>query len=291
VRAGRAVGVELVGGEVIPADEVVLAAGVVQDPVLLWRSGIGPADRVRALGIDPLVDLPAVGAHLTDHPVVTVAVPIRPDAAPDGAPSLQTILCCTAPGSDVAHDLQVTPWVRRHADGRRELGMSVSLQLPEGEGSIEPSGPGPSDAARIRWPFTTRPGNVARLRAGWRLALDLAAASGLALDPIALDDARSANDDELDAQVVATHGAFYHGVGTCRAGADPDAGAVVDLTGHVHGVDGLTVVDASVIPTVPRTNTNLIVIALAHHLSDARALAPGRRAPDKGLPVRELTTG
>ena len=263
LRDRRAVGVELADGQTIAGDEVVLAAGVVQDPLLLWRSGIGPADRLRHLGIAPVVDLPAVGAHLTDHFVVTFAAEIRPDVAPEGAPSLQTILRLTTTGSERRHDLQITPFVRRHADGRRSLAMSVALQLPDGEGSVEPTGLGTDDPAAIRWPFTSLPSNLTRLRDGWRTAAAIARASGLLTRPADVDAALGTDDQTLDRLIADTHTAFYHGVGTCRMGADGDDDHAVDTHCRVRGVDGLRVVDASIIPTVPRSNTNLAVMAVA----------------------------
>jgi choline dehydrogenase-like flavoprotein len=274
VHDGRAVGVELADGETIHAHEVVLAAGVVQDPLLLWRSGIGPADRLRSLGLEPVVDLPAVGAHLTDHFVVTFAAEIRSDAAPDDAPSLQTILRLTAPGSERRHDLQITPFVRRHPDGRRSLAMSVALQLPDGDGSVEPSGVDVDDPPVIRWPFTSLPSNLARLRAGWRTAAAIAKASGLLVRPAEVDAALATDDDALDELIAETHTAFYHGVGTCRMGdesadnrGDEGFGRVVDTRCRVLGVDGLRVADASIIPTVPRSNTNLAAMAVAERFA------------------------
>ena len=83
---------ELADGTRIDAGEVVLCAGVIQDPLLLWRSGIGPADGVRALGIEPVLDLPAVGAHMTDHFVMSFAAEVPAELAPDDAPTLQNIL-------------------------------------------------------------------------------------------------------------------------------------------------------------------------------------------------------
>jgi len=266
IEHGRALGVELADGEIVHASEVILAAGVIQDPLLLWRSGIGPADRVKELGVDAICDLPGVGAHLTDHFVVTFAAEVRPDTAPDDAPSLQTILRLTAPGSDRLHDLQITPWVRRHADGRRELGMSVSLQLPDGEGSVEPSGPSPHDAPCIRWPFTATPSNVARLREGWRAAARIARGSGLLLDPHSVDGQLAMSDAAVDELITETHSAFYHGVGTCRMG-EGDGDHVVDTACRVRGVEGLRVVSASIIPTVPRSNTNLAAMAVADRFS------------------------
>lgn len=262
----RVTGVELVDGETIAAGEVILSAGVVQDPLLLWRSGVGPGSQLAALGIQPLVDLAAVGSHLTDHFVVTYAAEVRPDVAPDDAPSLQTILRLSATGSRRRHDLQITPFVRRHPDGRRSLAMSVSLQLPDGEGSVAAAGAGPEDPAQIAWPFTAAPSNVARLRSGWRTAAQIAQGSGLLLDRRSVDPDLACDDDEVDAVIAAEHTAFYHGVGTCRMGSSGDD-HVVDARCRVFGVEGLRVVDASIVPTVPRSNTNLAVMAVAERFA------------------------
>jgi len=244
VDRGRATRIELTDGSVVRASDVVLAAGVLQDPLLLLRSGI---------------DLPAVGRHLTDHFVVTLKAEVRSDAVPDDAPNLQTILRLTAAASERTHDLQLTPFAVRHADGRRELGMSVSLQLPDGEGDVTP-GPTADDLARVRWPFTSAPSNIARLRDGWRTAVAIARASGLLVRSDTLDAEAAMSDDEVDRLIADSHTAFYHGVGTCRFGD------VVDAEGRVHGVEGLRVCDAAVIPTVPRSNTNLVVMAVAERL-------------------------
>jgi choline dehydrogenase-like flavoprotein len=250
VERGRATGVELVDGTVLRSRDVLLAAGVIQDPLLLRRSGI---------------DHPGVGGHLTDHFVVTLEVEVRPDTVPDDAPNLQTILRLTATGSEREHDLQITPFAIRRDGGRRELGMSISLQLPDGEGDVLASGPELEDRARIRWPFTAMPSNVARLRDGWRTAVAIARASGLLAAPDALDAEVRMSDEEIDRLVADSHTAFYHGVGTCRM-ADRDDAGVVDADGRVFGVDRLRVCDASIIPTVPRSNTNLAVMAIAERL-------------------------
>lgn len=260
---GRAVAVELDDGERIDAGEVILAAGVIQDPLLLWRSGIGPADRVRALGIEPVVDRPAVGAHLTDHFVMSFAADVPPELAPDDAPTLQNILRATAQGSDRRHDLQLTPWVRRYPDGGRALGLSISLQLPDGEGSVTPTTADALAPARIAWPFTDLPSNIARLREGWRLAARICEATELVIDATPIRKALSATDDELDQLIAAEHTAFYHGVGTCAMGDWDNDSSVVDPECRVRGIASLRIVDAAVIPTVPRSNTNLVVTALA----------------------------
>ena len=266
---GRAVtGVELADGTILTAGTVVLAAGVIQDPLLLWRSGIGPGDELRSRGVTVAVDLPPVGRHLGDHPVITFAAEIDPAAAPEDAPSLQTILRLTSSEGSRTNDLQITPFTRRHPDGRRSLAMSVSLQLPDGEGTVTPSDRAGDGPARIDWPFTTLPSNIARLREGWRIAATIARASGL-LTPqghAEVDAALQADDATVDATILDGHSAFYHGVGTCQMGDGGSADGpdhVVDTSCRVLGSEGVFVVDASIIPTVPRSNTNLAVMALA----------------------------
>lgn len=264
VRDGRAHGVELVDGTRLEAGEVVLSAGVVQDPLLLWRSGIGPAAAIEALGGTCMLDHPHIGSHVTDHYVVTYATPIDARLVGDHDPSLQTILRLRAPGSDRQNDLQITPFARRHPDGARSIAMSVSLQLPDGEGSITPTSLDPDAPPRIAWPFAGIAENRRRLREGWRTAARLARASGIATDPAAVERDLSLADAELDAQIEQEHTAFYHGVGTCRMGVDPET-SVVDDRCRLRGVDALYVVDASILPTVPRSNTHLACVALGEH--------------------------
>jgi choline dehydrogenase len=264
VRDGRAHGVELVDGTRIEAGEVILAAGVVQDPLLLWRSGIGPAAAIDALGGTCLLDAPHVGAHVTDHYVVTYATPIDARLVGDHDPSLQTILRLQAPGSTRGNDLQITPFARRHPDGARSIAMSVSLQLPDGEGSITPTSLDPAAPPAIVWPFAAIEENRRRLREGWRTAARLAQVSGIATDPDAVERDLARSDAEVDELIEVEHSAFYHGVGTCRMGLDP-ATSVVDDTCRVWGIDALRIVDASILPTVPRANTHLAVVALGEH--------------------------
>jgi choline dehydrogenase len=263
----RAVGVELRDGERLHAGEVLLCAGVVQSPLLLWRSGIGHSPALRALGIEPRCDLPAVGANWSDHLVMTFGCPIAAELVPAGGGPLQTILRATAAHSELAHDLNLTPWIGRADDGGWRLSISVSLQRPLGTGSTTPRSADPGEPAHIEWPFAGSPENVRRLREGWRLAARIVLAANLSTDPEAVRRELERSDAELDEHVLREHAGFYHGVGTCRLGADGDSAGVVDLAGRVRGCSGLRVLDASIAPFVPRTNTNVLVIALAEHLA------------------------
>jgi choline dehydrogenase len=260
VQRGRVVGVELADGSGIQADDTILCAGVVQNPLLLWRSGIGPAEEVSQLGVEVVADVPAVGSNLTDHPVMTLTTPLAPGTLSD-APHLQMILRTTAPGSDQLHDLQITPTTGRDPDGTELLVLSIALQLPVGRGRVVPSGPDVGDRARIQWPFARYQENLRRLAEGWRFGCALAARSGLSADPEGLAASAAQDDAALEEFVAAEHTAFFHGVGTCAMGEDDDSVVGTDL--RVRAVDGLAVVDASVIPRVPRSNTHIAVTAIA----------------------------
>lgn len=275
IEAGRAVGIELANGERIAAGEVVVSAGVLRSPIVLWHSGLGPADELRALGIEVARDLPNVGAHLSDHSVLVTraAIGARDARGERGEPALQCLLRATAEGSAHRNDLQLTPSIARRDDGGYDFVVHSSLQLPEGTGRVRARSSDPLAPAAIDFSFGREASNVERLRKGWRLAARIVRATGLALDPAPLDRFLDASDAAIDARVASEHTAFYHGVGTCRMGSADDALRVVDTDCRVVGVEGLRVVDASVAPTVPRTNTNLLAIAIAELASERIASA------------------
>jgi choline dehydrogenase len=119
----------------------------------------------------------------------------------------------------------------------------------------------------ITWPFAGIEANVSRLREGYRLAARIVAEAKVSSDPDGVATAEALSDGELDQLIATQHRAFYHGVGTCAMGTDP-ASAVVDPHCRLHGTDNVYVVDASIAPSVPRSNTNLLATAIAE-----RALA------------------
>jgi choline dehydrogenase len=261
ILAGRARGVVLEGGERLEAARVILSAGVLHSPLLLGRSGVGPAAALQALGIPVVVDSPALGAHWTDHMVIQLSTPIESRWIRPGARGIQNLARLTADGSPYSNDLQVTPWAEKKPSGSYSLNLSVSLQQPFGEARIRLAARDVATRGRFEWTFPSEAKNVARLRFGFRRAFEILIQMGVSTESAALEQLGGQSDAELDRWIAAHHGAFYHGVGTCRMG--DEATSVTDPSCRVRGVDGLFVVDASTIPRVPRSNTHLVVVALA----------------------------
>ena len=216
VEGGRAVAV-VADGNRIDAGEVLLCGGVLQSPALLRRSGI---------------DLPGIGANLSDHP--SVPVPVRLDAEPErGSPTVQVMLRTNG------LDLMVFPTTGGV--------LYASPQSVDARGSVTPLEGGD---VRIEWPFLDDTRCRRELREGVRLIAELAG------DRLALD-LDLTDDTAIDAYVRSEHRAFLHGCGTCAMGV------VVDEELRVQGIDGLRVCDTSVMPEVPRANPNLTILAVA----------------------------
>ncbi len=268
IEAGRAQGVRLADGRQVRAQRVVLSAGTYGSPVILMRSGIGRAQELRDLGIEPVADLPGVGRNLQEHPGVSVIWPLdeqRPQ--PDG-PRFQ-IVATWASGSDeeADFDMQHVP-----AGTPALFWVSASVMTPRSRGTVRLRGPDPAAAPRIRVNLLDDPLDVARMLEGVRSARRLGARpplARLAAGPerwagSGIDDA---DDEELAKAVKSAAWTYHHAAGTCAMGPSPSAGAVVDARGAVHGVEGLTVADASIMPVIPSANTHLTVLMVAERIA------------------------
>jgi choline dehydrogenase len=270
---GAATGVELSNGERLEADRVILSAGVLHTPTLLWRSGVGPADALRERSIDLVVDSPGVGSHWTDHMVIQLSAPVSERFARPGTHGIQVLARVTAEGSPYSNDLQITPWCERLGKNEYQLNLSVSLQQPFGEARVSAASADPDERGSFEWPFPGDPRNIERLRYGYRLAARILAASQVSDDADALRRAEGQSDTELDAWIAENHGAFYHGVGSCQMGESDNLPLDLDLS--VRGTQGLYVIDGAAIPRVTRSNTHIAIAALAER---AAALLTGQES-------------
>jgi predicted dehydrogenase (TIGR03970 family) len=263
VEGGRAVGVQT-PTETIPAGEVVLCAGAVFSAQLLLLSGIGPADQLRAHGIDVAVDAPGVGADFTDHPGVYVSYrPVRRLPVPPGRPPLHGAL-------HVARDLEALPWLAPFAaDG--DLPVGVSLQRADSRGRLALAGPDPTQPPRLEYRYLSAEGDRRRMREAVRLAAELLAGRSLAplvAERTGLPDDVLASDRELDAWIRARLTTALHLSGTARMGPDGDPGAVVDQHLRVRGVSGMRVADTSVLPWVPSRGTAATAVMIGERAAD-----------------------
>lgn len=261
VDGGRAVGVATADG-VIRAAEVVLSAGAVASPHLLLLSGIGPADALRAAGIDVVADVPGVGTDFTDHPHVYVGYrPAVPVPMPPGLLPMHGVLHTTSSGSASVGDLEILPWLTPfsritggpagpHSD---ELVVGVGLQAEESRGRLTLASADPLRQPRLEYRYLAAASDRARLREGVRLTVELLRTRALGPQVAGLtgpDDGVLAVDAALDRWVRTHLTTAIHLAGTARMGPEGDPGAVVDQWLRVRGVSGLRVVDTSVMPRV-----------------------------------------
>ncbi|PKQ35568.1 MAG: oxidoreductase [Actinobacteria bacterium HGW-Actinobacteria-11] len=266
IRDGRAVGVQLGEGEgskEVLADEVILAAGAIGSPVILLRSGIGPAADLTALGIPVVQDSPGVGQNLHDHllsPVIfTTGRPVGPPRA--GVSVTQTHLFWRSRDDLAEPDTQpihfsVPMWGELEPRGDDGFTLMAGLVTPHSRGVLRLSGPGLADLPEIDLAALEDDRDVASLAASVRQARRIGARPALAEDWGAVEvyPGPEVPDSGVEDWVRRTAITYHHQVGTCRMGTDPEA--VVDPRLRVHGVAGLRVIDASVMPTVPTGNTN-----------------------------------
>ena len=247
--------------------EVVLCAGAVGSPHLLMLSGIGNAAHLREAGIDVRADIPGVGQNLHDHVIGWVNyAPLRPmrDGGPyDNRPHL---LCRSSTEVDPDLQLILAPmtlgprWSAVNADG---FAIVFALLTPASRGSVRLNTANAAGAPMIDPAYFSDERDLDRMVAGLREARRIGATSALApWRGTELSPGPDAQDVEsLHRNLRANVGTYFHPVGTCRIGTDDLA--VVDPELRVHGVDGLRVADASVMPSVVSANTNATVLAIA----------------------------
>jgi choline dehydrogenase len=264
----RAIGVRLVDETVIEAGWVVLCAGTYGSPPILLRSGVGPAEHLRSIGISVRVDLPGVGANLADHPALTIDCGYRgPGRA---APILHGIATFHSAGRSHQEAPDLMLWLSDPStspDDPPAFEIEVVLLRPQGRGSVRLRSPDPRDAPRVELPNFRDESDVARLAEAYSRALELALRPELRqlCDDPPTPQPRAAELPDF----VRTNGySLPHVVGSCAIGARPEDGAVVDPLGHVHGTERLTIADASIMPDVPSGFTHIPTIMIAERLSE-----------------------
>ena len=270
VENGRCTGIEYRrgGGGAITAhaSEVVLAAGGIGTPHLLMLSGIGPKAQIHAAGISVVHDLPAVGSNLQDHPLTGVIYRSARSVPPARHNHGEVMGVLRTAADAVAPDLQILL-----VDSAAVIGLDVpdtyligvcALQ-PRSRGSVRLAGRDPELAPIVDPNYLGDDRDMATMVRGFGIARAIGSAPALkAWRAEELAPGPSVDDEEsLRGFIRATTSSYYHPVGTCAIGETAES--VVDSELRVHGIDGLRVVDASVMPSLPSNNTLATVYAIA----------------------------
>jgi len=256
------VGVEVAAPDgdrrVVRADQVVVAAGVYHSPQLLLLSGIGPTGELAKHGIAPVTVLPGVGEGYQDHAVVYVTYQGTTDLREDYVIPKVRLIAKSDPSRD-GPDLHVFMRPSIRMEGLPPL-LPVSVHLLEHRtaGRVRLATSEPTDLPIVEPALLEHPDDVEAMLGGLRLLTRLTQHPALAAfyGPVLVPDPST---DPVE-HILSSYITYNHGVGTCRIGASDDPGAVVDSRLRVHGVQGLWVADASVLPTVPHANTALAAI-------------------------------
>ena len=281
--------------------EVILSAGAINSPQILLRSGVGPADEIKPHGLEMVHELAGVGQNLQDHlGVVSQFECVQPVTLHRSAVWWRTQLAGiqyllfgkgdasfppTAAGAffkssaeKAVCDMQIhyvsvaVPDVHGRADIPTSHGFSSIVYgcRPESRGHLTLKTANPDDAPAIYPNYLSAEQDIIDIRNGYRITRDIFLQK--AFDPYRGDqmkppaDVNVDNDAELDGWIRATGETLYHPVGTCKMGSDPMA--VTNEHGQVHGVEGLRVVDASLMPKLISGNTNAPTIMMAEKISD-----------------------
>jgi choline dehydrogenase len=294
LEGGRAVGVRANGKLLRGGREVILSAGAIQSPQLLMLSGVGPADHLREVGIDVRHDLPGVGRNLQDHPFVTALWEIRDEHTLYGADSLRNLaewllrrsgplsssvaeVCAfvrTRPGLPAA-DIQFHMGAVYYEDHGAEeydghcMTIAPVLVSPQSRGRVWLRSANPRDKPRILTNSLSEADDVRSLVDGVVLAREIAAQGPLAeiVERELKPGPAVADRADIEADIRRRLMLIYHPVGTCRM-SDDGEDAVVYSRLRVHGVAGLRVVDASIMPVIPGGNTNAPTIMVAERAAD-----------------------
>jgi len=265
----------------IEARRVIVAAGTYGSPAILLRSGIGAPSELRSVGIAPTIDLRGVGRNLHDHPRVSMLYGgsreleqmMTAFARDHWMPEEQTIAKARSSRCTNAFDLHIYP-VGGPDDAARtgwRWSLEVACMTPRSRGALTLASADSAVPPIIDHRYLSDPDDedVHVLADGVALAREIAAQPALSrlvgkgISP----DSTIATRIQVEAFVKANCLHYYHPVGTCRMGPSSDLSAVVDSRGRIHGLDNAYVADASIMPVIPRANTNLPALVVGERIA------------------------
>jgi choline dehydrogenase len=273
--------VEFAGGE------VVLCAGALYSPAILLRSGVGPADHLRALGIPVVRDLP-VGSRINDHPAIDLDLTLKQPAAEVTDKYAVSCLVRFSSGLGGAgpNDMGFGSFNLFNEPGGHAQGLIfVTLFRAFSTGTVRLAATDPRADPLIDLNMLSDQRDRQRMREGVRRLLQLAAQRAVTSisQDMGIGEVRAEADlprpDGLDRWLLARCDTIGHPCGSAPMGSDTDPNAVLDPDCRVRGLHGLRVADASSLPAAPRANNHLSCVMLAEHLAQ-RMTAPHAQTVD-----------
>ena len=246
--------------ETVGAGEVILCAGAFDSPRLLMLSGIGPAAQLERLGIPPIADLP-VGENLIDHLLIGIVYNSRQPISDCNAYATEGCVFARSTPDRADCDIQISFAKEPHFapeanDGRPRFTIIPGITRPKSRGTVRLTAADPDAPLEIDPRYFSHPDDMATMIQAVRLSRKIGEQPALTgWNAGEYFPGPAVNDDhEIARYVEADVSTWFHPVGTCRMGSGADA--VVDPTLRVHGVAGLRVADASIMPDIVSVNTN-----------------------------------
>ncbi|MEZ4257802.1 MAG: GMC family oxidoreductase N-terminal domain-containing protein [Polyangiaceae bacterium] len=246
------------------ADRVVLAGGAIGSPSVLLRSGVGPRDELARLGVELVAEVPGVGARLLDHPGMAIFfLPHRAGMSRVDHPLVQTVhrFSSTTGGSTCPSDIQVQPgsFVPLPHLPLAAVTIAVCIGKPRSVGRLRLRSTHATARPRLETCFFSDDAERAMGREALRVVARLAETRAIKALARPIYPKRRPFDEagEYRGPLEQITGSGYHPSGTVPMGPEGDAMAAVDGRGRVRGVRGLYVADASIMPTIPSSNTHL----------------------------------
>jgi choline dehydrogenase len=268
----RAIGVVMASGAEIPAGEVILSGGSYGSPAILLRSGVGPAADLAQLGIEVVADLP-VGQRLQDQPFYYNAYALKTDAL-DMRPAVGAFLwrqSSEGRGDELDMHIAVTHLMPpEYSPTGGAIALSVAVVKPDSRGTLTLRSRDPREQPDIDCNFLAEGRDARRMLEGVKLTRKIGRNPALAqFVELEIMPGDAVGDDQL-ADVIASNLASYgHPTATAPMGGPQDQWAVVDSHGAVKGIDGLRVVDASIMPVVVSVALNPTTIMIAERIAKA----------------------
>lgn len=263
IKHSRAIGVRLSDGTDLFGDQVILCAGVFESPCVLMRSGI---------------DLPGLGKGLQDHPAASIYFSMKPEhsTADRRIPCIGSVIrISSSVGNGDLHLLPLHGELMESEPPAHGL-LMAALMRTRSVGNLRLNPDNPTGRPVVDLRMLSDSDDAIAMREGIDAAITVLNGSAYAeiVDSIFIDDKGTPtsaldDDDYFEKWISQYLGDYFHAVGTARMGLDDDPMSVVDQVGRVHGLQGIHIWDASILPEVPSANTHLPVTMLAERLSSA----------------------